>query len=189
MLEVKENKINFTLIFQNALKKNQNYTTTHSYSSYYDDMYDDIYGDCYGGFYDESDWWEAYEKMKHKDKKDKKTSKKYLDNDGELIEIEEDKKKDDKKSLHIYNDNNKLIRFYPEITNKNSYKFFTSLFEFDNFLEDDVIISDADANYMMQTDEFCTTIKKLEDGTKKLIVEERFDQLKFSYDYYSYVEN
>lgn len=176
MLEVKENKIDFATIFENALKTN--YHSTHCYS-FYDDYDDNDYYNCFYG--DECDWWEEYEKMKKKDKKKNKTTKNktYFDDDGELIELKDNK---NKKQLINYTDNTKLIKFYPDTTKQHAYHFFTSLYELDNFLTEDVEISELDANYMMRTESFCATIKTFKDGIKKLVVDENFQSLKLCYD-------
>lgn len=177
MLEVNDIKIDFDNIFQNALKSSYKYCGT--YGGYYDDY--DEYGDIYGtGWYDdECDWWEAYENMKKKDKKkNKKKGKTYYDNNGDLVEIKDNKNKG---LLDLYKNDIKKITYYPSIKNKNNMKKFTSLFEFDEFLDDDIKISDLDANYMCRTYEFAVTVKEFENGKKQLIVDNSFDALQYCY--------
>lgn len=194
MLEVTEKKIDFDTIFKEFAKKPQSSYSGYGYGcfgvgDYDDDIYGDVYGcGCWGD--DDYDWWDEYESYKaKKNKKKKKEEPLVWDKDkGEFVKKSELTKNNKKRKRIVeddndeYDSNDKFIYFYKNMQSDDEKVTFKSLFEFDEFITNEDIDTDANTvQYLIENKLAHATFYTDRSGKKKLITANSHGNLVWEY--------
>lgn len=179
ILEVKSTKIDFPSYFTKILEKEN--SKSNYWESYYDDInfFQNNWEDEYDYYYDNNYWKDYYNNRYHNKKKGGKVS---FVNDNSYHKHKSNKKPNtkNKKNYHIVDGTQdyKTIYFYSDINNPDdNTTIFYNLFDFESYLQDEGVVIDETASFiLLNNDDIHCCIKK-EGNTLKLVASTTYGNL------------